>query len=139
MEEVNTALGLILFKGHWKPKNSDRSYRTISTCPFIAKSLDLYLHDLYQDLWSEATANTQYLDTGSSHDLASLLVTEVIQYSLNINNNPVYLLILDAQSAYDRCLRQILCTELFMTGMNGKALLLLDNSCVYLLPFTSIC
>ena len=127
LEEVNTALGLILFKGHRKPKNCDRSYRTISTCPFIAKSLDLYIHDLYQDLWSQATANTQYLDTGSSHDLASLLVTEVIQYSLNINNSPVYLLILDAQSAYDRCLRQVLCTELFMTGMNGKALLLLDN------------
>ena len=127
LEEVNTALGLILYKGHRKPKNSDRSYRTISTCPFIAKSLDLYIRDLYQDLWDSSTASTQYLDKGSSHDLASLLVTELIQYSLNINNQPVYLLILDAQSAYDRCLRQILCTELFMTGLNGAALLLLDN------------
>ena len=127
LEEVNTALGVILFKGHRKPKNCDRSYRTISTCPFIAKSLDLYIRDLYKDLWSEVTADTQYLDSGSSHELASLLVTEVIQYSLNVNNKPVYLLILDAQSAYDRCLRQILCTELFMTGMNGTALLLLDN------------
>ena len=127
LDEVNTALGLILFKGHRKPKNCDRSYRTISTCPFIAKSLDLYIRDLYQDLWSEATASTQYLDSGSSHELASLLVTEVIQYSLNVNNKPVYLLILDAQSAYDRCLRQILCTELYMTGMNGSALLLIDN------------
>ena len=54
-------------------------------------------------------------------------MTEVVQYSLNVNNRPVYLLVLDAQSAYDRCLRQILCTELFMSGMNGKALLLLDN------------
>ena len=127
LEEVNTALGLILYKGHRKPRNCDRSYRTISTCPFIAKCLDLYIRDLYQDLWDEVTASTQYLDTGSSHELASLLVTEVTQYSLNVSNKPVYLLILDAQSAYDRCLRQILCTELFMTGIKGAALLLLDN------------
>ena len=127
LEEVNTALGLILFKGHRKPRNCDRSYRTISTCPFIAKSLDLFIRDLYQELWDEVTASTQYLDSGSSHELASLLVTEVTQYSLNVNNKPVYFLILDAQSAYDRCLRQILCTELFMTGINGAALLLLDN------------
>ena len=48
IEELNTALGLILYKGHKKDKNSDRSYRTISTCPFIAKAIDLYLRDLYQ-------------------------------------------------------------------------------------------
>ena len=30
LEELNTAHGLILYKGHRKDKNSDRSYRTIS-------------------------------------------------------------------------------------------------------------
>ena len=39
----NAAHGLLLYKGHNKDKTSDRSYRTISTCPIIAKSLDLYL------------------------------------------------------------------------------------------------
>ena len=39
----------------------------------------------------------------------------------------MYLLVLDAQSAYDRCLRQILCTELFKSGMTGSALLLINN------------
>ena len=71
LEELNTALGIILYKGHRKDKNSDRSYRTISTCPFIAKSLDLYSRDLYQDLWDDCTSSTQYLATGSSHELAS--------------------------------------------------------------------
>ena len=111
LEELNKALGIILYKGHLKDKNSDRSYRTISTCPFIAKSLDLYICDLYQDLWDDCTATTQYQATGSSHELASLLVTEVIQYSLNVLDQPVYLLVLDAESAYDRCPRQIFCTE----------------------------
>ena len=127
LDDLNIVLGIILYKGHNKDKSSDRSYRLISTCPLIAKSLDLYVRDLYQDLWDDCTASTQYQATGSSHELASLLVTELVQYSLNIADTPVYLLVLDAQSAYDRCLRQILCTELFMSGMSGSALTLINN------------
>ena len=126
-EELNLVLGLILFKGHGKDKTSDRSYRTISTCPLLSKAIDLYLRDLYQESWDACTAPTQYQTTDSSHELASLLVTEVAQYSLNISDKPVFLLVLDAQSAFDRCLRQILCTELFKTGMTGSALLLVNN------------
>ena len=33
IEELNTVYALFLHKGHGKPKTSDRSYRTISTCP----------------------------------------------------------------------------------------------------------
>ena len=104
VEELNLVLGLILYKGHRKDKNSDRSYRTISTCQFIAKGLDIYLLDLYQDKWDACTAPTQYQTTGSSHELASLLITEIVQYSLNIRDKPVYFLVVDAQSAYDRSL-----------------------------------
>ena len=127
IEELNVAYGLILYKGHSKDKTRDSSYRTISTCPFLAKALDLYLRDLYQDLWNASTATTQYQAAGSSHELASLLVTELIQYSLFVLNLPLYLLVLAAQSAFDRCLRQILCCELFRVGMSGTALLLIDN------------
>ena len=66
LPELNAVLGIILSKGQKKDKNSDRSYRTISTCPFLAKSLDLYVRDLYQDLWNDTTASTQYLATGRS-------------------------------------------------------------------------
>ena len=127
VSELNTALGMILYKGHQRDKNSDRSYRNISTCPLVAKGLDLHLRDQFQCGWNEVTADTQYQRNGSSHELASLLVTETIQFSLNVNDKPMFLLILDAQSAFDRCLRQILCTELFMTGMKGSSLLLVDN------------
>ena len=82
LEELNIALGIILYKGHRKDKNIDRSYRNISTCPFTAKAVDLYLRDLYQDKWDECTAPTQYQTTGSCHELASLLITELTQYSL---------------------------------------------------------
>ena len=127
LEEFNLALGLILYKGHRKEKTSDRSYRTISTCPFLAKALDLYLRDLYHELWDNCTAPTQYQAPGSSHELASLLVTEVAQFSLYVSNKPVYFLFLDAQSAFDRCLKQILCCELFKAGINGSALTLINN------------
>ena len=73
------------------------------------------------------TAPTQYQTSGSSHKLASLLVTELVQFSLNIADQPVYFLVLDAQSAFDRCLRQVLCTELFKAGVSGSARILIYN------------
>ena len=125
--ELNVAHGIILYKGHKKEKTSERSYRTISTCPFLSKALDLYIRDLYQDQWNDCQASTQYQGSGSSHELASLLVTEVIQHSLYAANKPVFMLALDAESAFDRCLRQILVCELFKAGMSDDALKLIDN------------
>ena len=127
LEELNVALGLILYKGHNKEKTSHRAYRTISTCPFISKSLDLYLRDLYRDKWDSLEAETQYQGSGSNHELAALLVTEVIQHSLNVSHKPVFMLALDAESAFDRCLRQILCKELYMAKITGTALTFIDR------------
>ena len=45
IEELNLAHGLILYKGHVKDKSSDRAYRTISFCPFLAKA-ELYIADI---------------------------------------------------------------------------------------------
>ena len=42
-------------------------------------------------------------------------------------NQPLYLLALDAQSAFDRCLRQILITELYKTHVPPGALNLIDR------------
>ena len=127
VEEMNVAHGNILYKGHNKEKTSDRSYRTISTCPLLAKSVDFYFRDLYLDKWNQRQAVTQYQGSGSSHDLASLLVTEVIQYSLYTANRPVFLLALDAQSAFDRCLREILCCELYKAEVPGSAIIFMNN------------
>ena len=127
LKEINTAHGLIFYKGHQKDMTSDRSYRTISTCPFLAKSVDLYIRELYLDLWQELQAETQYQGTGSSHELASLLLTEVLQYSLHTACNPVYILALDAQSAFDRCLRQVLVSELYKAKMSPATIALIDR------------
>ena len=39
ISEINTVYACILFKGHNKDKCSDCSYRTISSCPVVAKGL----------------------------------------------------------------------------------------------------
>ena len=127
MEELNLVHGVIHHKSHNKDKTSERAYRTISSCPFLAKATDLYLSDLYQQQWNNCQADTQYQGQGSSHELAALLVTEVIQFSLNVLRQPVFLLSLDAQSAYDRCLRQILSSELYKANTRGSALTFIDN------------
>ena len=127
LTRVNVAHGIIHYKGHKKDKNNERAYRTISTCPFLSKALDLYVRDLHQEKWSACQASTQYQGSGSNHELASLLLTEVLQYSLHVSKKPVYVLALDAQSAFDRCLRQILVCELVKAGMKDDALRLVDN------------
>ena len=40
---------------------------------------------------------------------------------------PVFLLSLDAQSAFDRCLRQVLTSQLYKAGINGTALHFINN------------
>ena len=44
---ISGQLYCILYKGHGKDKESDRSYRTISTCPLLAKCLDIYVGKRY--------------------------------------------------------------------------------------------
>ena len=125
--ELNIAHGVIIFKGHNKDKNSDRSYRTISTCPLIAKSLDMYVKGLYVDILDKNQASTQYFGTGSSHELASLLVTEGIQFSLYNSDKPIFLLFVDALSAFDKVLPQLLVRNLFFHGINGDTLSYIKN------------
>ena len=127
LDDLNLVLGIILYKGHSKDKTSSRSYRTISTCPVVAKAIDLYIRDLYHHHWDAMQAPTQYQGTGSNHELAALLVTEVIQHSLYTAKEPVFMLLLDAESAFDRCLRQILCAQLYKSGIKDQALLMIDN------------
>ena len=106
IDEINSAYACILFKGHKKDKSSSRSYRTISTCPIVAR-------DLHIKSWNSDQAETQFQGEGSSHDLAAVLLTESIEYSLHTLNQPVYILYLDAQSAFDVVQNELLVRNLF--------------------------
>ena len=121
IEELNSVYALLLHKGHGKSKTVSNAYRTISTCPLLAKALDLYICDLHQSKWNHQEAATQYQGEGSSHELAALLVTEVVQHSLYTLKQPAYLLFLDAKSAYDKVKPETLIKKLYTSGMDGNS------------------
>ena len=119
IEEINTVHTCILFKGHNKDRSSDRSYRTISSCPVVAKGLDLYIRDLSIVSWNQDQAPTQFQGEGSSHELAALLLTETIQQSLYSKKQPIFILYLDAMSAFDVVLPELLIRNLFHNCNTG--------------------
>ena len=123
---VNRAYACILFKGHNKDRTSSKSYRTISTCPVIAKGLDLYIRRLCISDWNEDQAPTQFQGENSSHELAAILLTECIQYSRAVKT-PLYVLYLDARSAFDVVQREILVKKLFHAQKASQLLLHIDN------------
>ena len=72
-------------------------------------------------------AETQYQWEGSSHALASLLITEAIQHSRFIISKPIFLLFLDAKSAFDSVVIPYLIRSLYFTGMEGQSVLYMEN------------
>ena len=127
LPELNSVWAMVLYKGHGKPKDSDRSYRTISTCPLLAKSLDKYIGSLYESGWAEKQAATQFQGPGSSHELAALLLTETVQHSLFTAMRPLFVLLLDAKSAFDKILAEFIIKNAFLAGSRGQGLLYLAD------------
>ena len=93
----------------------------------MAKALDVLVRDLNIDSWNDDQASTQFLGEGSSHELAALLLTEVVQHSLHVLHQPLFVIYLDAKSAFDRVLRQLLVRQLYFTGTQGGELILIDK------------
>ena len=127
IKEVNSVYACILFKAHGKDRNIDKSYRTISTCPVVAKALDIHIRQLNINKWNQKQADTQFQGEGSSHELAAVLLTEVIQHSMFFLKKPAYILYLDAMSAFDVVLRKLLIRNLFNSGTDGHSLMYLAN------------
>ena len=126
-EEMNAAHACVLYKGHGKDKTLANSYRTISTCPFIAKALDFYIIEISVDDWNNAQPETQFLGPGMSHELGALLLTETISHSIKENDQPVFSLFLDARSAFDLTIREIIIRHLHFAGTTGQRLLYVDT------------
>ena len=127
LPELNSVWAMVLHKGHGKARNSDRSYRTISTCPLLAKALDKYIGSLYESGWAAVQAETQFQGSGSSHELAALLLTETIQFSLFSAKKPLYVIMLDAKSAFDKILMEFIIRNAFLAGSRGQGLLYLAD------------
>ena len=127
IEEVNRAHAIVLFKGKGKDKSSSRSYRTISTCPVVAKALDMIIRDRKLSSWNLDQSPTQFQGHGSSHELAAILLTECIQHSLHTTKRPLFALYLDAKSAFDVVRWELLIKNMYSIHGIDKSLLFIDK------------
>ena len=125
--ELNAIYAIVLYKGHGKDRNDAKSYRTISTCPLIAKALDSHVRSLSVEAWNSHQAMTQYQGDNMSHELAALLLTETINYSLFSAKKPLYVLFLDARAAFDRTIGMILIRNMFFAGTDDQRLNYINN------------
>ena len=91
------------------------------------QSSHLYLRDLHIDSWNLNQTDTQFQGEGSSHELAAVLLTETIQHSLYTIQEPIFILYLDAESAFDVVLRELLIRNLYNCGTTGHSLIYFDN------------
>ena len=62
-----------------------------------------------------------------SHELAALLLTETIQHSLYNLKEPIFVIYLDAKSAFDVVLPELLVKNLYHCGTDEKSLLMINN------------
>ena len=126
IDDLNVTSACILHKSHGKDKSLAESYRTISSCPFLSKCVDTYIGEVYGHVWEQHQSGNQFQGRGSSHDLAALLLTEAIQHSLR-SGKPIFVLYLDAKSAFDLVIRQFLVNKLYHYGIKDQGLLVIDQ------------
>ena len=89
------------------------------------------MRDLNLDIWNSDQADTQFQGEEMSHELASLLLTECIQYSLYNSCQPIFALYLDAKSAFDVVIRQLLIKNLYFCGTSLASVAYIDNRLKY--------
>ena len=63
----------------------------------------------------------------SSHELAALAVTEAVLQGLHANKEPVFTLMLDALSAFDRVIIEHAVRCAYLAGTVDEGLIYLDN------------
>ena len=89
--------------------------------------MDTYMVELYDAGWSACQASTQFQGTDSSHELAALSITEAVVQGLHINKEPIFLLLLDAQNAFDRVVIEHTVRCAYLAGRDDQGLLYLDK------------
>ena len=65
-------------------------------------------------------------DSRFSHELAAIMLTECIQHILHVTKAPLYALLLDAKSAYDKDVKECAVQNTYLDGSKGQGLLYID-------------
>ena len=87
----------------------------------------MYVGLLHGQGWADVQAPTQFQGSGSSHELAALLLTECIQNSIHVSKKPIFVLLLDAESAFDKIVRECAVRNAYLAGTTDKALLYINH------------
>ena len=87
----------------------------------------MYVGLLHGQGWADVQAPTQFQGSGSSHELAALLLTECIQNSIHVAKKPIFVLLLDAESAFDKIVRECAVRNAYLAGTTDKALLYINH------------
>ena len=64
----------------YKPKHLVQSWRYISTCPLLARAMDLYMFGFHKEQWEDVAAPTQFRKDGIHHEICALALTEAITH-----------------------------------------------------------
>ena len=89
--------------------------------------MDKYVGSLYESGCAAAQAETQFQGAGSSHELGALLLTECVQFSLHSRRTPLFVIMLDAKSAFDKILKEFIVKNAFLAGSRGQGLVYIAN------------
>ena len=103
----------MLHKGGSKPRHLAQSWQCISTCPLVAKAMDLYMYGLHKHQWDEVAAPTQYMRDGSSHEVCALALTEALVHSARNLKLPIIHTYLDTKAAFDSSLKEHVVWEVY--------------------------
>ena len=82
---------------------------------------------LYSQRWQQFTAETQFQKQSSSHELAAVLLSETISHSVKTRSEPVFVIYLDAKSAFDLALKEHIINNLFEYGLRDQGTVLIDK------------
>ena len=98
LSEVNSAWSIMIHKGHGRPINSTQSYRCIWTWLRLAKITYSWIAKLKSEECNGSKTPTQFMSKGSSHELATLLMTELSRYSVLTLKCPMFCLYVHGQN-----------------------------------------
>ena len=113
LEEINLAWAVMRHKGGSKPQHLTKSWRCISTCPLVAKAMDLYVFGLHKEECEAVATPTQFMRDGSSHELCALALPEAISHSTKNLKLPIVHVYLDKESAFDSALKEHIVSAAF--------------------------
>ena len=87
----------------------------------------MFIRDRFISKWNLDQSPLQFQGEGSNHELAAVLLTECIKFSRTALKQPLFVLYLDASSAFDVVQKELLINNLFSLHKDDHLILHIAN------------